>query len=136
VAVPFGGHPTLERFVEWAVSLGCKASIKVRRHSQTGRPYEVLEIVGPGGGSVAVTQPDPTEFLAPSQVAYLQRRIGLRSPFPATPEPPDPAALEFVSDGTVDLKTALRQSVGEIEKRPAAPSVRRRDASRKARRGE
>jgi hypothetical protein len=36
----------------------------------------------------------------------------------------------------VDLKTALRQSVGEIEKRPAAPSVRRRDASRKARRGE
>jgi hypothetical protein len=36
----------------------------------------------------------------------------------------------------VDLKTALRQSVGEIEKRPAAPSVRRRDASKKARMGE
>jgi hypothetical protein len=36
----------------------------------------------------------------------------------------------------VDLKTALRQSVGEIEKRPAAPSVLRRDASRKAHRGE
>jgi hypothetical protein len=35
----------------------------------------------------------------------------------------------------VDLKTALRQSVGEIEKRPAAPSVLRR-ASRKAHRGE
>jgi len=36
----------------------------------------------------------------------------------------------------VDLKTALRQSVGNIEKRPPAPSVRRRNASRKARRGE
>jgi hypothetical protein len=36
----------------------------------------------------------------------------------------------------VDLTTASRQSVGETEKRPAAPSVRRRDASRKARRGE
>ena len=36
----------------------------------------------------------------------------------------------------VDLKTALRQSVGIIEKRPPALSVRRRDASRKARRGE
>jgi hypothetical protein len=36
----------------------------------------------------------------------------------------------------VDLKTALRQSVGEIEKRPAALSVPRRDASRKNRRGE
>jgi hypothetical protein len=36
----------------------------------------------------------------------------------------------------VDLTTASRQSVGETEKRPAAPSVRRRDASKKARRGE
>jgi hypothetical protein len=36
----------------------------------------------------------------------------------------------------VDLKTALRQSAGEIEKRPAAPSVRRRDAARKAHKGE
>ena len=29
-----------------------------------------------------------------------------------------------------DLKTALRQSVDEIEKRPTAPSIRRRDASK------
>jgi hypothetical protein len=36
----------------------------------------------------------------------------------------------------VDLKTALRKSVGEIGKRPPAPSDRRRDASRKAHRGE
>jgi hypothetical protein len=36
----------------------------------------------------------------------------------------------------VDLKTTLRQSVGEIEKQPPTPSVRRRDGSRKARRGE
>jgi hypothetical protein len=36
----------------------------------------------------------------------------------------------------VDLKTALRQSVGEIEKRPPAASVRRRDTSRKAHKGE
>ena len=35
----------------------------------------------------------------------------------------------------VDLKTALRQSVGKIEERAPAPSVRRRDA-RKARKGE
>ncbi len=36
----------------------------------------------------------------------------------------------------VDLKTALRQSVGEIGKRPPAPSVRRRDPSAKAGKGE
>src|SRR5204863_987856 len=34
-----------------------------------------------------------------------------------------------------DLKTALRQSVGEMEKRPPAPSLRRRDASRKTHNG-
>jgi len=36
----------------------------------------------------------------------------------------------------VDLKTALRQSVGDIDNRPAAPSVPRRDAARKARKSE
>jgi hypothetical protein len=36
----------------------------------------------------------------------------------------------------IDLKTALRQSVGDIEKRPAAPSVRRQNASRKAHKSE
>jgi hypothetical protein len=36
----------------------------------------------------------------------------------------------------VDLKAALRQSVGETEKRPPATTVRRRDASRKAHKGE
>jgi hypothetical protein len=35
----------------------------------------------------------------------------------------------------IDLKPALRQSVGEIGKRPPSPSVRRRDA-RKAHKGE
>ena len=36
----------------------------------------------------------------------------------------------------VDLQTALRQSMAEIQKRPAAPSIRRRDAARKAHKGE
>jgi hypothetical protein len=36
----------------------------------------------------------------------------------------------------VDLKTALRQSVDEIQKRPLASSVQRRDASRKVHKGE
>ena len=36
----------------------------------------------------------------------------------------------------IDLKTALRQSIGEMENRPAAPSIQRRDTSKKARQGE
>ena len=36
----------------------------------------------------------------------------------------------------VDLQTALRQSMAEIQKRLAVPSIRRRDAARKAHKGE
>jgi hypothetical protein len=36
----------------------------------------------------------------------------------------------------VDLKSALRQSIDNIEKRPPPPSMRRRDALRKAHRAE
>jgi hypothetical protein len=39
-------------------------------------------------------------------------------------------------DRPVDLHTALRQSVSEIKKRPAAPSIRRRDASKTTYKGE
>jgi hypothetical protein len=74
MAVPFGGHPTLERFVEWATGGGCKAAVKVRTHSVSGKPYEVLEITGPGGGSVAMVNPNFKEFLAPSQIAYITCR--------------------------------------------------------------
>jgi hypothetical protein len=49
------------------------------------------------------------------------------------PEPADEGFADLLSKHgrPVDLKTALRQSVEKIEKRPPAPSVRRRDASRK-----
>jgi hypothetical protein len=96
MAVPFGGHPPLERFVEWAKGVGCKVEIKVRTHAVHGRPYKSLEITGPGGAQVAIANPNMAEHLAPSMVAYLQRRIGLRSPFPATPEQPDPTTTEYV----------------------------------------
>jgi hypothetical protein len=96
VPVPFGGHPQLRGFIEWAEGVGCTVEIKVRTHAVHGRPYKSLEITGPKGGHVAVANPDLDEYLAPSIVAYLQRRIGVRSPFPATPEQPDPSTTEYV----------------------------------------
>jgi hypothetical protein len=76
VAFPFGGHPTLARFLEWATENGCTAEIKNRSHAQTGRPYTALEITRPGGGRAVVPNPDFNEHLAPSMVTYLQRRLG------------------------------------------------------------
>ena len=90
MSVPFGGHPKLKRFVDWLVSVGCKAEIKVRNHSQTGQPYQSLEISNPNNGRVAIANPDLEEHLTPSMVSYLQRRVGLKSPFPGEPEQPSP----------------------------------------------
>jgi hypothetical protein len=47
---------------------------------------------------VALVDPDPDEHLAPSMVSYLQRRLGVKSPFPAMPEQPDPNDTEYVQE--------------------------------------
>jgi hypothetical protein len=98
VAVPFGGHPTLQSFLDWATENGCTAKIQTRIHSGTGQPYQSLEVSAPSGAQVAVVDPDLSERLAPSQVAYMQRRLGLKSPFPATPEHPKPSDTEYVKE--------------------------------------
>lgn len=87
MAAPFGGHPTLERFVEWVTENGCFSEIKVRDRTN-GQPYRSLEITNPSGGRVVIANPDMTEHLAPSEVAYLQRRLAIKTPFAATPEQP------------------------------------------------
>jgi predicted PhzF superfamily epimerase YddE/YHI9 len=85
MAFPFGGHPTLGQFVEWAIQNNCSAEIKVQ-HRPTGQAYQVLEIRKSNGGSVAVAEPDLEERLEPSMVTYLQRRLGIKTPFAAQPE--------------------------------------------------
>ena len=100
MAVPFGGHPRLREFVEWATSHGgCTAQVQTRTHSQTGQPFQSLEMTSPSGAQVALVDPDPDEYLAPSEVAYLHRRLGIKSPFPGTPEPPKPDDTDYVDTG-------------------------------------
>jgi hypothetical protein len=91
MAAPFGGHPKLSRVVEWLKSAGCKADIKVRNHAITGQPYRSLEITSPAGSRAVLVNPDMDEHLAPSMVSYLQRRLGMKTPFPAEPEQPSDA---------------------------------------------
>ena len=94
MAVPFGGHPTLHRLVEWLESAGCKVTIKQRNHSITGQPYQSLEITSPVGSRAVLVNPDMNEHLAPSMVSYFQRRLGMKTPFPAEPE--QPTNVEYV----------------------------------------
>jgi hypothetical protein len=94
MAVPWGGHPTIDRFVEWAKENSCTAETKVRTDA-TGRAFTSLEITGPHGSRVAMVVTEMTERLVPSQVAHLQRRLGIKTPFAATPEPPRPEQIEY-----------------------------------------
>ena len=98
MAVPFGGHPTISDIVEWARASGCTVETKVRQHAITGQPYESTEISNPKGGNVVLADPGHGERLEPSMVAYIQRRLGLRSHFAATPEQPKPGDTEYVQE--------------------------------------
>lgn len=98
MSVPFGGHPTLDRFIEWAKENGCTVETKVRT-DPSGRAFTSVEMKNPKGGRAAMVVSDTDERLVPSQVAYLQRRLAIKTPFAATPEQPDPAKTEYVQAG-------------------------------------
>jgi hypothetical protein len=104
VAFPFGGHPPLRRYLEWARENGCTAEVKLRTHALTGQPYRALEIINPAGGRVVLVNPDENEHLAPSMVTYLNRRLGVKSPFPAMPEQPNPTDVEYVQESGIPFE--------------------------------
>jgi hypothetical protein len=89
VAFPFGGHPTLKRFIEFAVEQGCKTIVFVRA-TKEGRSYESIRLENPTGGHVTIPNPAYEEHLEPSMVSHYQRRLGIKTPFAAAPEAQEP----------------------------------------------
>jgi hypothetical protein len=85
MSFPFGGHPTLGRFVETAQEQGCTATLKTRARPD-GRPYQTLVIENSHGGFVVIAEPDMDERLVPSTVSYYQRRLGISTAFAAEPD--------------------------------------------------
>jgi hypothetical protein len=107
MAGPWGGHPTLDRFLEWAKENGCTGGTKVRS-DHTGRAFTSLELVGPHGGRVAMVVSAMDERLVPSQVAYMHRRLGLKTPFASTPEHADPEKTEYVQESGLPFEPPLK----------------------------
>jgi hypothetical protein len=88
MAFPFGGHPTLRMFVEWAMQHGCTATAVVRMRAN-GQSYNSLELTAPSGAQLAIPRPSLDERLAPNTVGNYQRRLGIKGGFAAMPpEPP------------------------------------------------
>jgi hypothetical protein len=82
MAFPSGGHPTLAQYLEWAQEQGCEVKYG-HAVDDEGRPYSVTRISAPKSVTRFVVVPDVklSEELDPKMVAYLDRRLRIKSPF-------------------------------------------------------
>lgn len=79
MAYPFGGHPTLKDYIGWCNLQGCTTRSGFSHDGVTMCTRYILE--APSGRHVIITGIGMSEHLVPTYVAYLDRRLGLDSPF-------------------------------------------------------
>lgn len=90
MSYPFGGHPTLLDYIGWCNQQGCTTKSGVMSVDEKMVTFHTLE--APSGRHVVVSGINMREYLMPRHVAYLDRRLGLDSPFGKVgdgAEPPD-----------------------------------------------
>jgi len=80
MAFPFGGHPTLAEYMHWIRECGGSA-----QSGTDPRHRSVIKITADNGNVVIVADLKQSERLAPSYVEYLDRRLGVKSPWPKPP---------------------------------------------------
>jgi hypothetical protein len=85
MAYPFGGHPTLSAYIAWAVEQECSVQSGYSA-GPDGKTYSLTKITAPSGKRVVVVGLKHSDRLEPTKVAYLDRRLGLRSPYFSMPE--------------------------------------------------
>ena len=84
MAYPFGGLPTLAQYMHWIRECGgnCQSGV-----SKVGGQMHTLTKIQADNGNVAiVTGVKQTERLVPSMIGYLDRRLGVKSPWPSVPD--------------------------------------------------
>jgi len=83
MSAPFAPSPKLREYLEWARShAGCIVREGVRGTKS------VVRIESPSGRVVHQAAVPDNEPLSHSVIAYLDRRLGINSPFPKTPDDP------------------------------------------------
>jgi len=82
MAAPFGGHPTFARYLEWAREQGCTYHSGV----DTKRSISLTRIVAPSGKWVIEAGTQVGDYLTPTTVGRLDRRLGLTSPWFSLPD--------------------------------------------------
>jgi hypothetical protein len=82
MSAPFAPSPKLRQYLEWART---EAGCLVKEGYQGGK--SVYRIESPSGKVVHQVGMLDNEPLRHEVVAHLDRRLGLNSPFPKTPDP-------------------------------------------------
>ena len=84
MAYPFGGHPKFGQYLLWARDeFDFRAQTGVAQ-TPDGKAETVTKISKVGGPNVVVVGVEQDEFLVPSMVGYLDRRLEVTSPFFST----------------------------------------------------
>lgn len=88
MAAPFGGHPRLIEYLAWCSQQGCTMTSGFKKKGEVVVTFNVVR--SDDGKHVVIAGIGNNEFLVPTMVAYLDRRLGLNSPFAK------------IGDGTID----------------------------------
>ena len=81
MSAPFGKHPSLREYLEWARSEeGC--DLKEAVHGTSS----VFRLEAPNGRSLIIAGVPDSERLTPSMVAHYDRRLGVVSGYPSAPD--------------------------------------------------
>ena len=80
MAFPFGGHPNLAKYLEFARENGFTVRTGFGPDS-SGKVHTTIRVFKEGGPSVIIAGLGQDEYLVPTQVGNLDRRLGLKSPF-------------------------------------------------------
>lgn len=81
MSYPFGGHPKFGHFKAWAESEGIEVKNGIMEIE--GISFKITTFITAEGVKVPVTDILDGEFLVPTLVARLERRLGILSPFPS-----------------------------------------------------
>jgi hypothetical protein len=81
MAYPFGGHPNLATYIVWLKEAHQGTAQSGYSTDQKGKSHALTRLALPSGASVVVVGISQGEFLAPSMVGYLDRRLGIKSPW-------------------------------------------------------
>jgi len=86
MAFPFGGHPTLEQYLEWLRSEGFQYKTGYIVNPTSGKSLTVIQIENSEGEPLLpIPDIEMNERLAPSTVERFDERLGVKSPFASKP---------------------------------------------------